>query len=274
MNIPAGPGVVDVAWICHTSNNKGDYPIIADKGQNVQQNLDIRYKGIKALGGEFELELTPSKSTGKVSDAKNAESGIQGAVVYSRADFFGLTGGSSKVGFQAGKGLGANVGGCNGTYMNEDALSMQLIAWGVSNITDKLKVSPSFAFRNISKREGENHGNGKDDFSWFGITVRPQYNFTRNLALQAEVGYEKGHVWAPVESWTSGKGLEEADIFKLTIAPTITLDDTSFWTRPQLRAFATYATFDKNATNAGINDISMAGKDNGMVYGVQMEAWW
>jgi len=60
---------------------------------------------------------------------------------------------------------------------------------------------------------------------------------------------------------------------KLTIAPTITLDDTSFWTRPQLRAFVTYATFDKNATKAGINDASLQGEDSGMTYGVQMETW-
>lgn len=289
MNIPAGPGVVDVAWICHTSENEGDYPQIADKGQDVQQNLDIRYKGVKALGGEFELELTPSKSTGKVSNAKNAESGIQGAVVYSRADFFGLTGGSSKVGLQAGKGLGASLGGANGTFMNKDAEAMQLIAWGVANIGDKFKVSPSFVYSTISKREGANSAGGKDDADWMGITIRPQYNFTRNFALIAEFGYEVGEVYLPKSNdWRTPNGLESCSITKLTIAPTLTLDDTSFWTRPQLRAFVTYATFDKNlgahtitggdgnpyTGNGGMSDASMVGEDNGMTYGVQMEAWW
>ncbi len=271
MNLPAGMGLLDIAWISHTTKNGGDYPVIAGKGQDVQQNLDIRYKGIKTAGGELELEITPSMSTGKVSDAKNADSGIQGAVVYSRADFLGLAGGSSKIGLQAGKGLGANLGGANGTYMNKDAVSAQLIAWGVANVTDNLSVSPSFAYRMISKREGENHGNGEDQFDWFGVTVRPQYSFTRNFALQTEFGYEKGDVWSNKEA---GKGLKEADIMKITVAPTVTLDNTSFWIRPQLRAFVTYAAFDKNAIGAGISDESMKDKDNGITYGAQMEAWW
>ena len=279
MNVPAGPGVIDFAWVSVTNSKAGDYPMIKDDegkdvGQDVQQNFDLRYRGVKALGGEFEVEVTPSIATGSINNTnKTADRGIQGAVVYSRADFFGGLAGSSKVAFQAGKGLGANVGNGNGTFMHEDAMAMQFVAWGVANVTDKLKVSPSFVYSNISKREGAKHGNGDDKFDWMGFTVRPQYNFTRNLALQAEIGYEKGDIWAPVESWGSKKGLVDADILKITVAPTITLDDTSFWTRPQLRAFVTYASFDKNATKAGINDKSLAGKDNGVTYGVQMESW-
>lgn len=279
MNVPAGPGVIDAAWICHTTLNKGDYPVILDDegkavGQNVQQNIDLRYRGIKALGGEFEVELTPSFATGAINKtSKTADTGIQGALLYSRSDFFGAISGSSKVAFQAGKGLGASIGGGNGTFMHEDAMAMQFVSWGVANITDKFKVSPSFVYSTISKREGAKHGNGDDKFDWMGLTVRPQYNFTRNIALQAEFGYEKGDIWAAVDGWGSGKGLLDADIMKLTIAPTITLDDTSFWTRPQLRAFVTYATFDKNATKAGITDASLQGEDSGMIYGVQMETW-
>ncbi len=277
MNMPAGPGSLDVAWICHTTVNDGDYPIIAGKGRDVQKNLDIRYNGVKVLGGEVSGEVTIASSTGKVSEAKSATSGVQGSVIYARADFAGIATGNSKVAIQYGSGLGAALGQCNGTFMNKDAEALQVLAYGVADINEKFKISPSFVYKTISSREGKNCENGKDSADWFGVTVRPQYNFTRNLALIAELGYENGEFYSPKGSWGDGSGLKSVGITKLTIAPTITLDDTSFWTRPQLRAFVTFASFDKAATQAGTNgipDLSMKDKDNGTMYGVQMEAWW
>lgn len=104
-----------------------------------------------------------------------------------------------------------------------------------------------------------------DGYDWLSFTVRPQYNFTRNLALQAEFGFETGDTWNT-----------DGSVMKLTVAPTITLDDTSFWTRPQLRAFVTIGSWDKDLTN-GWNSVTndpSSDKDGITTYGVQMEAWW
>lgn len=61
-------------------------------------------------------------------------------------------------------------------------------------------------------------------------------------------------------------------LHKLTIAPTLTLDDTSFWVRPQLRAFVTYGTWDKKLTGS-IADGTYTDEESGIAYGVQMESW-
>jgi len=261
MNVPAGPGSLDIAWINATNSNTGDFPVIAEKGQLVQQNLDVRYKGIKALGGEFEVEGAVASVTDEKA-AGNADSGMQLAALYSRADFFGVVPGNSKVVFQYGTGLSAGLGNAAGPWFYKDAEAMRLIAWGVANVTDKLKVSPSLVYQTADELYGAKNPDGYD---WLSFTVRPQYNFTRNLALQAEFGYETGYTW-------NGDG----SVMKLTVAPTITLDDTSFWTRPQLRAFVTVGAWDKDLTkgwNAVTNDPS-SDKDGITTYGVQMEAWW
>ena len=113
---------------------------------------------------------------------------------------------------------------------------------------------------------GKDNPKGKD---WLGITVRPQYNFTRNLALQVEGAYGTGYTWG-------GDG----SVMKLTVAPTITLDNTSFWTRPQLRAFATYASWDSKFKAADVtgwnpitSDPTLKTEKSGFTYGVQMESW-
>jgi len=261
MNVPAGPGSLDIAWINATNSNTGDFPVIAGKGQLVQQNLDVRYKGIKALGGEFEVEGAVASVTDEKA-AGNADSGMQLAALYSRADFFGVVPGNSKVVFQYGTGLSAGLGDAAGPWFYEDATSMRLIAWGVANVTDKLKVSPSLVYQTADELYGAKNPDGYD---WLSFTVRPQYNFTRNLALQAEFGFETGDTWNT-----------DGSVMKLTVAPTITLDDTSFWTRPQLRAFVTIGSWDKDLTNgwnAVTNDPS-SDKDGITTYGVQMEAWW
>lgn len=255
-NIEAGPGVIDLAFICASKQNDGNFPE-TEKGRNVQKNIDFRYRGVKALGGTIEGEVAVASST-KATGAGNADSGLQLAGAYGRSDFFGLTSGSTKVAVQYGTGLGANLGDTAGTWMNEDAVAMRALAWGVADVSDKLKVSPSFVFQNVKDLYGKSNPGST---SFMALTVRPQYNFTRNLALVGELGYGSAKQWSK----------KTATLTKLTIAPTITLDDTSFWTRPQLRAFVTYAMWDKD--KIGMYDDAFDGKDNGTTYGVQMETW-
>lgn len=127
----------------------------------------------------------------------------------------------------------------------------------------------SFVYSNID----EQYGAKNDQESWAGFTVRPQYNFTRNLAVQVEYGMDMV-IDGYKKNWETGAAKEKYDgmMHKLTIAPTITLDDTSFWTRPQLRAFVTIATWDKDLKGKTGGD-QYADETSGTTYGVQMETW-
>ncbi len=95
---------------------------------------------------------------------------------------------------------------------------------------------------------------------WFSIGARPQYNFTPNLSVAMEAG------WDQVKS-----GGQTAKLAKLTVAPQYTLSG-GFWARPAFRAFATYAKWNDAAGAQGGGVF--APDKNGMTYGVQVEAWW
>lgn len=96
--------------------------------------------------------------------------------------------------------------------------------------------------------------------TWFSIGARPQYNFTDNVSVAVEGGYDQVKT-----------GGTTAKLAKLTVAPQYTLTG-GFWARPAFRAFATYAKWNGPAGNLG--DGVFAPKTNGMTFGVQAEAWW
>lgn len=278
-NVPAGPGDLDIAFIVGSRGGNWDgtdEPMDNDKaedGGRVQKNIDVRYKNLKALGGNFEVGLTYSTVTEQHNkgnaDWAKAKDGIGLAGIYGRADFFGMAPGFSKIALQYGTGAQANIGNSFGAYMGEEATAMQLTTFGVANIGEKTKVMSSFVYSNID----EQYGAKNDQESWAGFTVRPQYNFTRNLAVQVEYGMDMV-IDGYKKNGETGAAKEKYDgmMHKLTIAPTITLDDTSFWTRPQLRAFVTIATWDKDLKGKTGGD-QYADETSGTTYGVQMETW-
>jgi maltoporin len=96
---------------------------------------------------------------------------------------------------------------------------------------------------------------------WFSIGARPQYNFTPNVSVAVEGGFDQ------VKS-----GGNTAKLAKLTVAPQYTLSG-GFWARPAFRAFATYAKWNDAANGAGTG-TTFGTKTNGMTYGLQVEAWW
>lgn len=101
---------------------------------------------------------------------------------------------------------------------------------------------------------------GQDTLTWMSFGVRPQYNFTKTFSIAAEAGYDEGK-----------NGASNPKLAKLTIAPQLALN-AGTWARPVLRAFATYAKWNKDA---GTQANGVFGtKTNGMTFGAQAEAWW
>lgn len=97
---------------------------------------------------------------------------------------------------------------------------------------------------------------------WTSLGVRPQYNFSDNVSLAFEAGYDQ------VRNGSEAT----AKLAKLTVAPQVSLSR-GFWARPVFRAFATYAKWNDAAGDVGTNGV-FGTKNNGMSYGVQVEAWW
>jgi maltoporin len=134
----------------------------------------------------------------------------------------------------------------------------------------------TFVYANVKCCDfGGTWGSSGGTKKWTSIGIRPQYNFTDNVSLAFEAGYDQV---------TNGPEAT-AKLTKLTIAPQVALSK-GFWARPVFRAFVTYAKWNDAAqtTNNGeggfvINRNQIANgvfgdKTNGMTYGVQVEAWW
>ena len=101
-----------------------------------------------------------------------------------------------------------------------------------------------------------------DKSTWWSVGARPQYNFSDNVSVAVEGGYDQ----------VSSAGTT-AKLAKLTVAPQYTLTG-GFWARPAFRAFATYARWNDPAAAAGIASGVFGTRTNGMTYGLQVEAWW
>ncbi|WP_036820460.1 carbohydrate porin, partial [Photobacterium sanctipauli] len=121
--------------------------------------------------------------------------------------------------------------------------------------------------------------NGWERSSW-AAGIRPYHQITKNFAMQYELGYE----YLDDENFMGQNGNGKGGLTKLTIAPTLTFD-TGYWNRPQLRFFATYATWDEGVSDAldanydwGSNAImpgnyTASGKTDTLNFGIQAEVW-
>jgi maltoporin len=98
----------------------------------------------------------------------------------------------------------------------------------------------------------------RDEYS---IGGRGSYALSKNLKMLAEIGYSQiNPAHAPSENLT-----------KITIAPALSTGP-DFWKRPELRIYATWASFNSAAAADPANGLP-AGKTDGFSYGAQIEIW-
>jgi maltoporin len=120
------------------------------------------------------------------------------------------------------------------------------------------------------------YGPGDGGTIW-GIGARPAYHFNDYFKVSLDVGYQQ--VMPSVGS--------DRNLLKLTLAPTLVPapgPGGAFFTRPELRVYATFATWNSAARNAGIvgqgpacnssTTTSVFDCDtNGFTFGAQAETW-
>ena len=98
---------------------------------------------------------------------------------------------------------------------------------------------------------------------WGSAGVRPILHFNKFISLAFEGGID----------WVKNNDQATSDyLWKVTLAPQISLGD-HFFSRPVIRGFITYAHWgDDFRGQVGGNDY--LNEDEGLTYGIQMEAWW
>jgi maltoporin len=112
----------------------------------------------------------------------------------------------------------------------------------------------------------------------FTIGARPQYHVNDYFKIALDGGFQQ---LTPKAGDTSARNL-----FKITLAPSLSpapAKDGAFFTRPELRIFGTYASWNGAAQQAGIlgqggcpgttSDVFQC-DDHGLTFGAQLETWW
>lgn len=139
------------------------------------------------------------------------------------------------------------------------------------------KVSENLCFMSIALFDYEKVGEGRNGALGYGFSqnyrhlysagIRPIYFFTDHIALNLEAGLDL----VDEIRWTAKPG-DWASLTKFTIAPALRRGR-GFYDRPELRLYATYATWSDNAKGL-IGAPGYANTQAGWNFGVQAEHWW
>jgi maltoporin len=119
----------------------------------------------------------------------------------------------------------------------------------------------------LAYQTGKIQGGGSDGLKTADISVggRVSYAVSRNFKWLAEAGSTSRRI----------DGQAQQSLNKFTIAPTLAVGP-DFWSRPELRLYVTYATWNAaaGAANAGAGQFGAGGRTASTLAGVQMETWW
>jgi maltoporin len=143
------------------------------------------------------------------------------------------------------------------TTGNSDGDMQRLVNQGVVALGDNIEMM----YVQIYENKDFDNDSGQQ---WLSFGVRPVYKWDNVMSTALEFGYDRIDPQAD--------GADTVDLKKITLAQQWSAGS-SFWARPQIRVFATYAMWDGDKYNAASESVEV-GDDNGLTFGVQAEAWW
>ena len=262
-DINVGFGNFSFAWLRNTDGNwvydgtVGDLSLSNNAGQVSNNVLDFRLTNIEAnKNASIELGLNIGK-TNLTEDQEDdpgypEQSGSMVTFQHIQGQWFG---GFNKFTVQyAQDGM---IGGSGRLTSNAAEGSMiRVINQGVVDLSSNINMMY------VLLHEDRDLDNGQGQ-TWESAGIRPIYHWDDIMSTALEVGYDK------ISPQSTGN---DRDLLKITLAQQWSAGK-SFWARPQIRAFVTYAQWDGDIYQAASESVS-AGEDNGITFGVQLEAWW
>jgi maltoporin len=148
----------------------------------------------------------------------------------------------------------------NGVFIRPDANNswrFRATEHFTANVSEHFSIGPALVYQITDYTD---HGGL---VQWASAGVRPILHFNKYLSLALEGGVD----------WVKNNDAGTSDyLWKVSLAPQISLGD-RFFSRPVIRGFITYAHWgDDFRGQVGGNDY--LNENEGLTYGVQMEAWW
>jgi maltoporin len=268
--IAVGPAKLNLAYIAQQG---GDALADGDKAIGNQQlnTLDLIVDSIDLGFANLELEYAQM-----YLNNKDKADGTATEVPFSfftnafldMKSFFGLAG-NATIGLQYGKGYGQSLA-ANWAYSGtkaegdaiKDAFKFRVLFTGVAQVTADLSIMPLVVYQYTDS------GAEEDAVStWLSVGFRAKQMLNKNFAIQLEYGMD----YTTAEGAMSNGDDRKGQLHKVTVAPTLQLAP-GFWTRPELRVYATYAKWTDDFKGS-IGD-EKSDQTNDYQFGLQAEAWW
>ena len=197
-----------------------------------------------------------------------ADSGVQSMLAHHQKDFFGREG-FFKTALLYGQGLGAEVKnlGADGELL-DDAQALRLALYGQTPLASGWRIAPSL----LAEQSQDRYVDG-DDYSWLTLNLRLAQEINSNFEMVYEMS------WQTMDLDPMGyqaRNAVDGDFWKLTVAPTFRPDMGDFFTRPELRVYASLMDWSSELDGySGSDAFGQDGFQSGGLwqFGVQMETW-
>lgn len=150
-----------------------------------------------------------------------------------------------------------NTGGGQGydlSAADDSADAFRIMDFGVITLSKKVDLAYGAWY---ARYDRDDFDSARDVYS---LSARPAYKWSDYMRTYLEVGYVSAD-----EGYNDPDNLDDTEVTKLTLAQAWSAGP-SWWSRPEIRLFATYMKDDKGE--------SFRGEDDSFNFGVQMEAWW
>ncbi|MFP1813233.1 carbohydrate porin [Lonsdalea quercina] len=225
--------------------------------------------GLRAKNNDLTTN-TGANSASHIVNSNAGDSGLHAAVAWRGDNFYGLRDGSSLVALLYGHGLGAEVKGIGSDgNLTQNADTWRLATYGTTAINKTWSFAPSL----MAQSSKDRYVSG-DDYQWVTFNARFIQEITPNFALAYEGSYQ--YMDLDPQGYLA-RNQVSGGFYKLTFAPTFKVGDiANFFSRPELRVFASYMDWDKRLDNYsnedafGATGFSAGGE---WTFGVQMETW-
>ena len=209
-------------------------------------------------GGELELGLSyldkPERS--------DAHSGWAITAQHVQSEFLG---GKNKFAVQYGEGSGTGLGYTGDFRLDNSSKRYRIVEFFDWQVTPRFGGQVEAVYQKDFRPDGGNQ-------EWLSLGVRPTYAISEQFKLVTELGHDQ------VKAADGTRKLS-----KFTFAPTWSPKGPGFWTRPEVRLYYTYASWNAAAQRAANEfDAGSALSDSGAFgsarhgsnAGLQVEYWW
>ena len=262
-----GVGLLDVSYIADSGSN----PIVTQNGKTTKHNIIAELTDVAVPGGKLSAWLNGSYVNGGTqTSGTNTSYSSLGGINAGLMHYYKDADSSNQFGLQYGYGAGYSLT-AGADFPLSGAAGR---AWRVrANNMYNRKVSDDFSLQAVGVYQYTYSGGGvRDDGTysygknhWASFGVRPIYMFAKHFGIELEPG---------IDYVQDDYSRLNSYLFKGTAALRVA-SGKEFFSRPEVRLFATYAQWGKNFTGyPGVGGDAFNNSTSGMTFGLQCETWW